>query len=225
MRLHEIAPNYDRAAPKYDRWTDMVSGWLGLEGHRERTVELLGDLTGATALDLGCGTGRSLRFLVPRVGPQGQVFAVDYSQGMLAEARDRVEEQGWENVALLQCDAVQLEGVPEVDAVLAVWCLGIVYDLDAALKRAVSLLRPGGRIAIMDFHRSRPDHGMLRWLFPLYSAVLQRAGIDTEEDMNDAQLQAKWRAGKALLRAELVDMHEETYLHDLGFILAGTKPS
>lgn len=226
MRLEEVPLNYDRAARWYDRLTDIVFGRiLGLEKYRERTIDLLGDLRGSTVLDVGCGTGRNFPLLVPRLGEHGRIIALDYSEGMLEQARRRVEARGWRNVELVRGDAAKLEGVPEpVDAVVSVWCYGIVYDLEAALSRAVDVLRPGGRIAIMDFQRSRPDRGPLRWLYPLYSLALQRAGIDSAEDLDDAKLQAKWERGRRLLRARVRNLREETYSQGTGIILVGEKP-
>lgn len=226
MRLSEVSSNYDRASKYYDRLTDLVFGRiLGLEKYRDRTVELLGELQGATVVDVGCGTGRNLPLLVPRLGASGRIVGVDYSEGMLERARERVAAHGWRNVELLRGDAVTLEDVPEpVDAVVSAWCYGIVYDLEAALHRAVDLLRPGGRLAIMDFGKARPDRGLLRWLYPVYSFALKRAGIDTAEDLDDARLRARWTRGREVLRARLRDVHVEHYFQGTGFILAGRKP-
>ena len=225
MRLTDVGRNYDWAAQRYDRWTDLVFGrWLGVEQYRQRTIDQLGSLEGATVLDIGCGTGRNFPILVPRIGAGGRVIGVDYSEGMLAQAAKRVEVHGWKNVQLMRGDAVKLEGVPDnVDAVVSMWCLGIVYDLDAALQRALAVLKPGGRIAIMDFTRARPDHGLLHWLYPLYSFLLVRAGIDSPEDLDDAALQRRWENGRRLLRERLIDVHEETYLNEGGLIIAGEK--
>jgi len=223
MRLDELPRNYDRAAPWYVTATDLVfERILRLRQYRDRTVDLLGELDGATVLDVGCGTGRNFPLLVRRVGERGRIIGIDYSEGMLREARDKIASHGWHNVQLIRGDAVKLENVPEpVDAVVSAWCLGIVYDLEAALNRAVDVLRPGGRIAIMDFCRSRPDRGPLRWLYPTYSFVLKHAGIDTGEDLDDAKLRAKWERGPGVLRARLDELHEETYLQGCGLILAG----
>jgi ubiquinone/menaquinone biosynthesis C-methylase UbiE len=226
MQLADVGRNYDWAAPRYDRWTDLIFGrLLGVERYRERTIDLLGALEGATVLDVGCGTGRNFPILAPRVGARGRIIGVDYSEGMLALARRRAETQGWTNVELLRGDAARLEGVPAgVDAVVSVWCLGIVHDLGAALGRILDLLAPGGRFAVMDFRRSRPSHGPLHWLYPLYRPILVRSGIDSPEDLDDAALQQRWQRGTRLLRDRLTGVSEETYLYDGGFILAGEKP-
>ena len=149
----------------------------------------------------------------------------DCSNGMLAHARRRVQHRRWHNLSLVQGDAVTLEGVPgPFDAVVSVWSYGIVYDLEAALNGAVDVLRPGGRIAILDFERARPERGLLRPLYPVYARVLQRAGIDSAEDVDDAQLRARWSNGRRLLHARLSQLHVEHYLNDAGLIVAGTVP-
>jgi ubiquinone/menaquinone biosynthesis C-methylase UbiE len=180
MQLTDVVRNYDWAAPRYDRWADLVfQHVLGVEKYREKTLRLPGSLEDATVLDIGCGTGRNFPILVPRVGARGRIIGFDYSEGMLEQARKRVAAQGWNNVELIRGDAVKLVGVPEnVDAVTSIWCLGIVYDLEAALGRALDVLKPGGRIAIMDFARARPDHGPLHWLYPFLQV---RAGTRRDQ--------------------------------------------
>ncbi len=227
VKLEDVRRNYDRVAGSYDFWTDAILGRvLGLDRVREHALDQLGDLRKKTVLDIGCGTGRNLPGLESRVGPSGHVIGIDYSAGMLEEARSLVAERGWRNVTLLHDDATQLRHVvAPVDAVVSVWCMGIVYDLEAALDRAVDLLRPGGRMVIMDFARARPDHGPLHYLYPAYSRVLRWAGIDSEEDLDDARLRAKWARGQALLHERLENVEEERYLSGGGLIITGTAPA
>lgn len=227
MKLDEVRKNYDRIAGRYDRWTELVfDRLLRVEQYRERTVDLLGDLTNRVVLDVGCGTGRNLPLLVPRVGAGGRVIGLDYSEGMLNEARALVRREQWTNVELVRGDAATLEAVNgSVDAVISVWCMGIVDKFDAALQHAVDILHPGGRIAIMDFDRARPDRGPLHWLYPVYSRVLQWVGIDSAEDLDDERLRARWERGRAILRSRLDDIHEERYLSGGGVIIAGRARS
>lgn len=225
MKPESVSRNYDRAAAYYDRLTGLAfQKLLRVEDRcRRRTVNLLGDIAGKRVLDIGCGTGRNFPFLMPIIGENGQLVGLDYSRGMLEQAHHRVAKQRWRNVTLLQGDAAVLEvGEGLFDAIISTWCLGIVEDLDATLARMLTKVKPGGRIAIMDFQGARPEHGLLRWLYPFYSRLLQLAGIDTKEDLDDAKLRAKWALGRAFLANRLSDITEESYLQGLGFLMAGT---
>lgn len=226
MKLEEVPRNYDQAARRYDLFTDIFDWILRTKEHRASTIDLLGELDGATVLDVGCGTGRNFPLLVPKVGERGKVIGFDYSEGMLAKARARIDSNGWSNVELVRGDAATLADVPDaVDAVVSVWCLGIVHDLEAALHRMVDVLRPGGSLAIMDFGRAHPDGGLLRWMYPVYSLLLRAAGIDTAEDLDDDRQQARWERGRQILQDRLEQFTEQRYSKGAGIILAGTVPA
>lgn len=226
MKLEDVERNYDRIARRYDAWTAFLFGTvLGIEALREHVVDMLGDVDGKTVLDIGCGTGRNFALLHSRVGRAGRVVGLDYSEGMLNTARELIEREGWTNIEVVRGDAAKLERVREpVDAALSTWCMGIVDDLQSALRRMVEVVRPGGRIAILDFDRARPDRGLLRSLYPLYSAVLKHTGIDAAEDVDDAQLRAKWGAARPVLESRLEGLLEERYLQGMGIILSGVVP-
>ena len=226
LRLNEVAKNYDRAARYYDCMADAVFGFLlGLEKYRTQVINQLGSLEGATVLDLGCGTGRNFSLLEKSIGESGKIIAVDYSDGMLRKARRRIKRNAWSNIEVVRDDVVTLRKIQEpVDAVVAIWVSGIVHDLDSALNEAVKRLLPNGRIAIMDFEKSRPDRGFLRWLFPFYSLILRASGIDTEEDLDNSRLQAKWKRGKKTLDEQLIDLRIDDYLCRTGLIVSGMKP-
>lgn len=144
-------------------------------------VERLGNLDGATVLNVGCGTGNNFPLLVPRVGVTGHVIGVDYSAGMLARAERRAERAGF-------------RGHPA-----------------------------GGRIAIMDFVKARPDRGPLKPLYPAYRRLLIAAGIDAPEDLDDERLRARWHEGRAMIREHLSDVIETRYLWGAGMLISGTR--
>lgn len=227
MNRRDVQKNYDTAAGYYDWLTGSVfEGLLGLAKYRRQAIDRLDDIEGATVLDLGCGTGRNFPLLQKRVGRKGRIIGVDYSMGMLTKARKRIREEKWTNIDLVRDDVVKLGTLLEpVDAVTAAWSLGIVYDLSTALKRALEMLRPGGYLSIMDFCRSRPEHGWLKWLFPIYRFILRRTGIDTAEDLNDALLRSKWRRGLRILDEGLERVQIAHYLFGAGLIVAGRKPN
>jgi len=130
---------------------------------------------------------------------------------------EKVSRCGWNNIQLRRHDAAVLATVnTQADAVISTYCLGIVYDLEAALKRATEILKPGGRIAILDFQRVYPEQGLLRVSFSIYRWLLQYYGIDAPEDLDNKVLRTRWENGEMFLRSTLGDVSIQTFLLDMG---------
>ncbi|WP_134669194.1 class I SAM-dependent methyltransferase [Halorussus marinus] len=138
----------------YARWADLYDvlarSTPGLGRLRGRAADALALEPGDTVVEMGCGTGANLPHLRERVGPEGRVVGVDFTRGMLARARDRIEREGWANVHLVRADAAEVEFREAVDAVLATFVVGMLADPGAAVDRWADLLAPGGRIALLD---------------------------------------------------------------------------
>jgi len=117
---------------------------------RMEAVEALALRAGERVLDLGCGTGDHTREIAPLVVPGGQVVGVDFSHAMVAEARRRQAERETP-VAFEQGDAQRLrfeDGVFDAGRTERMLCH--LPDARAALAEMVRVLRPGGRIAVID---------------------------------------------------------------------------
>ena len=84
------------------------------------------------------------------VGPSGAVYGVDYSEGMLAKARERCARHQWSNVHLVRQDAAQMTLPGPVDGVLFSLSYAVMPAPRKALARAWEYLRPGKFAAIMD---------------------------------------------------------------------------
>lgn len=145
--LEKVIARYDRAAPwyRYGEFTVLLA-----PGFRRRAVDRLRLAPGQTVLEVGCGTGRNLRLLREAVGPTGRVIGVDATPGMLAEARRLVSRHRWSNVDLLQQDAGRLSLVQPVDVAYFSLSYSVMPDRASALDSAWRVVRPGGRLAIMD---------------------------------------------------------------------------
>lgn len=141
---------FDAIAPRYDAVNKAMS--LGLDIHwRRRTVRLLGLPEGSVVLDLACGTGDFLRAL-DTSGRYG--VGIDLSAGMLANARPG-------GCPLVLGDAAQLpfrDGC--LDGVVSGFALRNFTELDAVFSELARVVRPGGRIALLDI--SRPTSPVLR---------------------------------------------------------------
>ena len=141
--LEHVREGYDRWARVYDHDANPL---IALEDPAVR--ESIGDVRGLAALDLGCGTGRHAVWLA---AAGALVTAVDFSRGMLAEAR---RKPGAERVRFLACDLRQ--PLPFADGAFQFVVSGLVLehipDLERFFGEARRVLRSGGRAVISAMH-------------------------------------------------------------------------
>jgi len=121
--------------------------------YRDLAVAALELRSGERVLELACGTGLNFEYLVKAIGPTGQIIGVDYTPAMLDRARQRVLRHSWQNIILSEADAAQLpfDGVEDAfDGVICTYAMSIIPDYQRAVTEAARLLKPGGRLAVLD---------------------------------------------------------------------------
>jgi len=167
---------FDSVAPRYDLMNDVLSGGL----HRlwkRFTIAKTGLLRGQAALDVAAGSGDLAIGLARRVGRSGRVIVTDINPSMLAVGRDRIIDAGFAgNVDYVLCDAESLPfAANSFHCVTIGFGLRNVTDKDRALASIFRVLKPGGRLLVLDF--SKAELGPLAPLYELYSMqVLPRLG-------------------------------------------------
>ena len=114
---------------------------------RRRTIDRLQLQPGQVVLDVGAGTGLSYAWLREGVGPTGRVLAFEQSPEMFAQARARVEREGWANVWHTCAPAESVELPEPADAVLFNYTHDILRTPPAVVN-IVRQLKPGARVAI-----------------------------------------------------------------------------
>ncbi len=120
----------------------------------EHMTALLGLRGDEWVLDVACGTGHA-SMAAARKLPSGRVTAVDFSPGMLEQARKKTSSQNLGNTEFLERDMTCL-GFPEktFDAAICAFGIFFVEDMDAQLKHIASVVKPGGRIMISNFQEN-----------------------------------------------------------------------
>jgi len=135
---------YDAAADLFD--ARPLGFWAR---YGERTVARLQLKPGATVLDVACGTGASALPAAGAVGPTGRVIGVDLAENLLTLAREKAKRRGLRNVEFRQGDMTAL-GYPDgtFDAVICVFGIFFVKDMEALTAELWRMVKPGGRLAI-----------------------------------------------------------------------------
>jgi ubiquinone/menaquinone biosynthesis C-methylase UbiE len=101
-------------------------------------------------LDVACGTGHA-SLAIARMLPGGRVTAVDFSSGMLAQARRKAEALKITNIDLIERDMQELEFEDRFDVAVCAFGIFFVPDMERQLAHIASTVKPGGRIAITNF--------------------------------------------------------------------------
>ncbi len=143
---------FDSVAARYDLMNDLMS--LGL--HRlwkAFAVRIARVRPGERVLDVASGSGDLARAFAERAGAAGEVWMTDINRSMLARGRDRLIDAG-RLLPAAQCDAERLPFPSgHFDCVSVAFGLRNMTHQDAALAEMARVLRPGGRLVILEFSR------------------------------------------------------------------------
>jgi demethylmenaquinone methyltransferase/2-methoxy-6-polyprenyl-1,4-benzoquinol methylase len=150
---------FDRIAARYDFVNRVLS--LGLDQRwRRRVVRSLNLGERPRVLDVATGTG-DLAIEIARARPSATVIGLDPSSGMLGVARQKLEKRGLaDRVQLVVGDAQELpQQNCEVDAATIAFGIRNVPDRGKALRELARVVRPGGRVAVLEL--GEPRRGLL----------------------------------------------------------------
>jgi len=144
---------FDRVAARYDLLNSLMSAGLH-HRWRERAADRAALGPGETALDVCCGTGDLAFELAGRIGPDGHVVGCDFSEPMLDLARDKAGARNVSGVRFEWADALNLPyDAGRFDAVTVGFGVRNFADRDRGIREMARVLRPGGRLVILEFTR------------------------------------------------------------------------
>jgi ubiquinone/menaquinone biosynthesis C-methylase UbiE len=131
-----------------------------------RTVERMNLASGATVLDVGCGTGASAIPAAEHVGPDGNVIGADLAEKLLELGRAKAASQGLQNIEFRTGDMANL-GFPDghFDAVISVFSIFFVPDMEKQVRELWRMVRPGGQLAIITWGPN--------WAEPMYGKFME----------------------------------------------------
>ena len=163
-----VAGVFHSVAAKYDVMNDLMSGGV----HRiwkRFTIELSGVRSGNRVLDIAGGTGDLAAKFCRLVGDEGKVVLADINDSMLKVGREKLTNNGVVgNIEYVQANAETLP-FPDnyFDCITIAFGLRNVTDKDAALRSMLRVLKPGGRLLVLEF--SKPVNPVVEKLYDRYS--------------------------------------------------------
>jgi demethylmenaquinone methyltransferase/2-methoxy-6-polyprenyl-1,4-benzoquinol methylase len=163
-----VADVFHSVASRYDLMNDLMSGGI----HRiwkRFTIEVSGVRKGHDVLDIAGGTGDLAARFSRIVGPSGQVVLADINDSMLRIGRDKLLDSGLQgNLQFVQADAQYLPFPDDsFDCVTIAFGLRNVTDKALALRSMLRVLKPGGRLLVLEF--SKPENDLLSKAYDTYS--------------------------------------------------------
>lgn len=181
-KASRVSQVFDSVAGRYDIMNDLMS--MGVHRAWKRfTVDLACVQRHEQVLDLAAGSGDLSLAMAKRLGPRGQIVLADYNASMLAQGRDRMLDAGHAGCSeFVQADA---EALPFADDSFDLMTIGFglrnVRDKDKALASMFRVLKPGGRLLVLEF--SKPTNPLLEKLYDTYSfEILPRLGQAVAND-------------------------------------------
>jgi demethylmenaquinone methyltransferase/2-methoxy-6-polyprenyl-1,4-benzoquinol methylase len=211
-----LIKTYRKKAKHYDITSRLypVPGYPQ-RAQRLRAVQALHLRAGDSMIDIACGTGLNFSLIEEVIGPDGRIVGVDLTDAMLAQARHRIEANGWTNVSLVHADAVHFVFPIEIDAILSTYALSQVPECAEVITHGAAALTGGGRWVVLDLKVPDKTPG---WLTQLGTAVLRPfASID------EWNLRRPWEAIRAAMQEELVDVSWTELFFGSAFLAAGSR--
>lgn len=156
---------YAPQAERYDGFREHL-----LHGRCE-LIDRIDARPGDRVVEMGGGTGRNLLYFGDRLHAFSHIDLVDLCPAMLAQARLRT--RNWLNVTIVEGDATRWRPVQQADHVFFSYSLTMIPDWQKAIDNAISILKPGGSLGVVDFYvsprepmRGRARHGAVtRWFW------------------------------------------------------------
>ncbi|MEP7705923.1 bifunctional demethylmenaquinone methyltransferase/2-methoxy-6-polyprenyl-1,4-benzoquinol methylase UbiE [Paraglaciecola sp. 25GB23A] len=225
QKVNMVKDVFQSVAAKYDIMNDLMS--LGIHRLWKRyTIDCSGVRSGHKVLDLAGGTGDLTAKFSRIVGDKGHVILADINDAMLKVGRDKLRDMGIVgNVDYVQANAEELPFPDNTfDIITIAFGLRNVTDKDKALASMYRVLKPGGRLLVLEF--SKPSNELLSKVYDTYSFhLLPKIGQLVANDADSYQYLAesiRMHPAQEVLKEmmQAVGFEQTTYQNLTGGIVA-----
>lgn len=187
-------------SPLYDLWSKFYDQTFGRLVHKRqiKAIEQLRHQPGDTVLDIGVGTGMTLKHYPRDI----TIVGMDLSAGMLAKAARKVKAEGFEHCMLVQGDAMSPPFAENsFDHVILTHVVTVVSDPVKLMAWAERIVKPGGRIIILNhFLSTNPFVAWFERTFnPIFVKIGWRSDLSLEECLKGCQLEVQYNFKMAQL--------------------------
>lgn len=166
MELDRVERYYKYHARLYD-WTRPLFLF-----DRKKAIDMLGVSEGDTVIDIACGTGMNIPYLLEK---KVRVIGVDYVSSMLQRAKEKHP-----SIQFIQSDVATFQ-IPEIiDAIICTYALSMIEEWQKAILNMKHMLKKDGRLVILDFH---PWQGAASMFYPIFRWWLKLHGVNPEKDL------------------------------------------
>lgn len=169
-KKHQVEQMFDRISPNYDLINRILS--LGIDVQwRKKLTRSLAKHSPNRILDVATGTG-DLAILSAQKIPKAQIIGIDFSQGMLHLAREKVVEKKLdERIKMINSDSERIPFKKDYfDAVTVAFGIRNFEDISAGLLEMHRVLTPKGHLMILEF--STPTNSVIKMFYSLYSRYI-----------------------------------------------------
>ncbi len=180
-------------SPLYDLWSKFYDYTFGALVHQRqiKAVQQLKPKPGETILDLGVGTGMTLKYYPRDIN----VVGMDLSEGMLSKAAKKIESEGLKNCFLIQGDAMNPPFAENsFDHVMITHVVTVVSDPAKLMAWARRMVKPGGRIVVLNHFLS--TNPFIAWwervTNPIFVKIGWRSDLSLEDCLKDSGLTVQY---------------------------------
>ncbi|KJS83741.1 MAG: hypothetical protein JM58_12130 [Peptococcaceae bacterium BICA1-8] len=157
---------FNSIAEDYDRM-NLLMTWGMLPRWQSFMLNKTGLKEGGHGLDVCCGTGELAFKIAKLVGTTGKITGLDFSENMLAVAKEKLAVSAAKNINFIQGDALELPFEENsFDAATNGFALRNVTDIPKAIREMARVVKPGGKVVCLEV--SRPQNPLLRLGFNIY---------------------------------------------------------